>query len=213
MVFSYPKNSLEQMPYAYYLEEYQLSNPHEISIRTQIPYYDTIHAFRIRFLERLYEVTYPDFSIRRLDRQSDESPLDNNIYAKIWLLRYLLEGDAVTTSGNMTSFRDIPSSDMYFPLFLSRCIRRLADSHGNSPDAFDRVIKYLYGVPATYGDRSCQFELLPGYSICLILWDGDSEYPPSAQILFSDNFPAVFTAEDTVQICEVILDAIDMSCR
>lgn len=109
----------------------------------------------------------------------------------------------------MISFRDIPSSDMYFPLFLSRCFRRLADSPGNDPDAFDKVIKYLYGVPATYGDRSCRFELLPGYSICLILWDSDNEYSPSAQILFSDNSPAVFTAEDTVQICEVILDAID----
>ena len=71
------------MPYAYYLEEYQLSNPHEISIRTQIPYYDAIHAFRIRFLERLYEVSYPDFSIRRLGIQPDESPLDNNNHAKI----------------------------------------------------------------------------------------------------------------------------------
>lgn len=209
MEFSYPKDSLEQMPYAYYLEEYQLANPHEISIRTQFPYYDTIHAFRLRFLERLYEVSYPDFSIRQLGAQSDGSPLENNIYAKIWLLRYLLEGDAVTTAGNMISYRDIPWGDTYYPQFFARCIRRLVDTFGNRPDAFGKAMEYLYGVPAKYGDHSYQFELIPGYSICLILWDGDSEYAPSAQILFSDNFPSAFTAEDVVQICEVILDAVD----
>mgnify|MGYP000594588565 CR=1 FL=1 len=30
----------------------------------------------------------------------------------------------------------------------------------------------------------------------MILWEGDEEFPPSSQILFSDNFPVSFQAED-----------------
>ena len=37
------------------------------------------------------------------------------------------------------------------------------------------------------------------------LWEGDDEFPAAAQILFSDNFPDAFAAEDRVVVCEYIL--------
>ncbi|HIQ95452.1 MAG TPA: DUF3786 domain-containing protein [Candidatus Limivivens merdigallinarum] len=35
---------------------------------------------------------------------------------------------------------------------------------------------------------------------------GDEEFAPSAQILFSDNFPVAYTAEDVAYIGDVVLD-------
>ena len=43
-------------------------------------------------------------------------------------------------------------------------------------------------------------------SLCFVLWAGDDEFPPSSQILFSDNFPAAYAAEDAAYIGDVILD-------
>ena len=45
------------------------------------------------------------------------------------------------------------------------------------------------------------------YRFCLILWEGEPEegFPPSAQILFSDNFPAAFSAEDVAYVGDIVM--------
>ena len=48
--------------------------------------------------------------------------------------------------------------------------------------------------------------LIQKLKLCFILWSGDEEFPPSAQILFSDNFPMAFVAEDVAYLGDVILD-------
>ena len=39
-----------------------------------------------------------------------------------------------------------------------------------------------------------------------LLWLGDDEFPPNAQILFSDNFRYAFTAEDLANIGDILLN-------
>ena len=41
-----------------------------------------------------------------------------------------------------------------------------------------------------------------------LLWAGDEDFPPSAQILFDDNFPAAFTAEDLAAACGAAVDRL-----
>ena len=42
----------------------------------------------------------------------------------------------------------------------------------------------------------------------MILWEGDDEFPPSSQILFSDNFPVSFAAEDMAVMGDVIIGSL-----
>lgn len=50
---------------------------------------------------------------------------------------------------------------------------------------------------------------MPGLQVRLILWEGDDEFPPSAQILFSDNFPVAFTqGEDMAVVGDVTIDML-----
>ena len=51
-------------------------------------------------------------------------------------------------------------------------------------------------TPVKFGDVAYELSIYPGYQIQMILWEGDDEFPPSSQILFSDNFPVSFAAED-----------------
>jgi len=42
----------------------------------------------------------------------------------------------------------------------------------------------------------------------MLLWEGDDEFPPSSQILFSDNFPVSFAAEDMAVMGDVIIGSL-----
>jgi hypothetical protein len=41
----------------------------------------------------------------------------------------------------------------------------------------------------------------------ILLWAGDEEFPPSAQVLYSDNFRA-FAAEDRVVAGDILISAV-----
>ena len=63
-------------------------------------------------------------------------------------------------------------------------------------------------VPLNHGDISYEFEFLDGYRLQMILWEGDEEFPPSSQILFSDNFPVAFQAEDMAVVGDISINML-----
>ena len=74
---------------------------------------------------------------------------------------------------------------------------------GNRLDSFKNIMEKLKETPRNYGDAAYEFQF---WKILSFLQAGDEEYPASAQILFSDNFPAAYAAEDVAYIGEVVLD-------
>ena len=53
------------------------------------------------------------------------------------------------------------------------------------------------------GDMGYQFEFINNLFVSFIIWGGDEEFPPSTQILFEDNFPQAFTAEDIAVVGDI----------
>lgn len=59
------------------------------------------------------------------------------------------------------------------------------------------------------GDAGYEFEFLNELKLRFILWEGDDEFPPSSQILFSDNFPVAFTqGEDMAVVGDVSINML-----
>ena len=73
---------------------------------------------------------------------------------------------------------------------------RFAFSYGNKLEHFQKVMEHLGTEKSTEGDCSYKLEFMNNLFIKFILWEGDDEFPPSSQILFSDNFAVSFAAED-----------------
>ena len=69
-------------------------------------------------------------------------------------------------------------------------------------------MEHLHAAPVDHGDAAYEIEIFPGYQIQMILWEGDEEFPPSSQILFSDNFPVSFQAEDMAVMGDVIIGSL-----
>ncbi len=64
-------------------------------------------------------------------------------------------------------------------------------------------MEHIQAVPVNHGDLAYEIEIYPDYQVQMLLWEGDDEFPPSSQILFSDNFPVSFQAERIWQLWEM----------
>ncbi len=205
MDFNYAKDSKEQKPFQHYMEQYEKADPLEIRTRLKIPYDEEQFLFTVSLLDTVYQVRWPDLSISHTDNAYGYYPLEEMIDAKTLVLRYLLESKAAAQYHEFKTFRELPWGEIYQQQFHGRCIQRLAFSFGNQPEVFDEVLKKMHAVKLSHGDVSYQMELFKGYDMQFILWQGDDEFPPSAQILFSDNFADGFSGEDRVVAGDVCI--------
>lgn len=201
-------NNKELVPLEHYLEEFRKADPEEISARTGFLYDKETHVFHVTFLGRKYAVSYPDFQISVLDEKYGFCPLLEMNPAKILVARFLLEGAVSVSTGKFLTYREIPWGEVYYRQFNGRCMMRLAFSYGNKLDQFKEAMEKMGAVKVKAGDAGYQFEIFPGYFVQFLLWEGDEEFPPSSQILFSDNFPAAFHGEDLVVVCDIAIGVL-----
>ena len=213
------KNHKEEAPFAHYLEKYAYLNPEEAAQRLNILYDASQQKFRFRYMGQEYEADYPAFAVHPLDDSGEGSQktalLPEGLPAQTFLLRYLLKGQYVKGSGRFMTFREAPTyGELYIRPFTGRCLKRLAYSFGYRLDAFAEAMERIPGVSrAAMGDVSYEFELINGYRMQFVFWEGDDEFPPSAQILYSDNFPIGFHAEDMVVAGDLSITTVKNLCK
>jgi hypothetical protein len=150
-----------------------------------------------------YTISHPDFEIKNQSGVDDTA-----INEKILFLRYLLDGKRAPHGGKSLSYREVPWGEVYFKNFEGRCILRLARSYGGAPETFRKIMENAPGIHAEKVDKQqygYRFEFISNLYMSLLLWPGDDEFPSSAQILFDDNVPAAFSAEDLAVVGDVVL--------
>jgi hypothetical protein len=162
-----------------------------------------------------YRISWPEYNVFHIGDDGSVSPiigwypLEKKPNAKILVLRYLTEGGAAPSTGKFLTYREIPWGEVYFKQFQGRCLFRLAFGFGGKLDAFREIMERVGAQAISSGDVGYELEFMKGLFVRLILWAGDDEFPPSAQILFSDNFPAAFTqGEDMAVVGDVTIDML-----
>lgn len=198
-------NNKELVPLEHYLEEYAKASPEEMSSRTGFPYDTEKQQFQVTFFGRKYVVTWPEFSATCLDDMYAFDALESMNPAKILVVRFLLEGATANGTGKFLTYREVPWGELYYRQFNGRCMMHLAYGFGNRLDSFRKAMEAMHAQLVKAGDAAYQVEVFPGYYVQFLLWEGDEEFAPSSQILFSDNFPAGFHAEDLVVVCDVLI--------
>lgn len=210
------ENHKEEVPFEHYLEKYQSLNPEEAAQRLNILYDAINQKFQLHFMGHLYEVCYPEFDVRVMDKEDTKKDiLMNSLPAKTFILRYLLEGQYVQSSGRFMTFREVPTyGELYIQPFTGRCIKRLTYGFGYKLEAFSKAMEQIPGAKRiSMGDVAYEFELVNGYRMRFIFWEGDEEFPPSAQILYSDNFQFGFHAEDMVVAGDLSITTVKNLCE
>ena len=204
----YGKDSKERLPWEHYLSQYQESDPKEIAARLGISYDEEQKYFTLKFLGTVYQISWPDFQVSHEADDMGFYPLETMTYARTLTIRFLLNGAEASGTGKFKTYREMPWGEVYLRQFDGRCIKRLAFTYGNRLDDFRLVMDHMKCTPVKFGDVAYELSIYPGYQIQMILWEGDEEFPPSSQILFSDNFPVSFAAEDMAVMGDVIIGSL-----
>lgn len=204
------ENNKEEKPYEFYLEKYEKIDPIEASKRCNIPYDEENKEFLVRLMGNEYRISFPEFKITPTIFDSDSYQiLLDNIPAKTFVMRYLTQGQWIKSSGRFMTFREVPTyGELYLQPFTGRCISRLTYGFGYKLDQFKMAMEKLGATPIKMGDVAYEFELINNYHMRFIFWEADDEFPPSAQILYEDNFLYGFHAEDMVVAGDISITTV-----
>ncbi len=192
---TFEHNNKERMPYEHYTALLAQMDPIEISARCGLDWDG--QWLSVPLMGQTLRVRLPDFGF-----DGPEPPVPTQIL----LLRYLTCGRLEPAAGKFLAYRDMPWGEVYFRQFQGRCLTRCAWMFSGKLAHVPYLCQALKGTPLPKCDAGFAFNFLPGLDIQLLLWDGDEEFPPSAQILFSDNFPAAFSAEDMAFVGDILLN-------
>lgn len=199
------ENHKELVPFEHYVGLYAKLDPHEAAERCGVGYDEVTQSFKLRLFYVDYELTWPAFSIRSKDENGFAL---QNLPAQMLLIRYLLEGRKSLGTGAFLPYREMPWGEVYLKPFTGRCLNRAAFTFGTRLAQFERAMATLPAIKLDKGDASYQLEVMPGYDVRLIVWEGEDEFPPNSQILFSDNFPQAFSAEDRTVVGDILISDI-----
>ena len=199
------ENHKEEVPFSHYVQRFSGLEPQSALERLPEIKWDG-KEFYVNLLGRDYAISHPEYGIRALDGGANP-PLP----VQTFLLRYLLESRAVPWNGQWKTFREMPWGEMYIKPYTGRVLTRAAFTCGTRLDAFRAACQKMGGTALAHGDAAYQFRFIGDYQIQLLVWAGDEEFPPNAQVLYTDNFAQGFAAEDRVVAGDILISVIKMN--
>ncbi len=196
------ENHKEEVPFAHYEEKFRALDPASVAERLSHVTWNG-SEFTVTLLNRIFAISHPEYAIRALD-DGKLPPLPTQTF----LLRYLLESRDVAWRGEWKTFREMPWGEMYIKPYTGRVLTRAAFTLGTRVASFKAAAEKMGAEPVKHGDAGYRFELIGGYQMQILVWEGDDEFPPNAQVLYSDNFADGFAAEDRVVAGDILISTI-----
>ena len=196
------ENHKEEVPFAHYEQLFRSLNPQDALTRLNDIGWDG-KEFTVTLLGRPFAIAHPDYAIRALDGGAVPPPP-----TQTFLLRYLLESKQVPWNGTWKTFREMPWGEMYIKPYTGRVLTRAAFTFGTRIGAFRTACEKMRATPVPHGDAGYLFDLIGDYRMQILVWEGDDEFPPNTQVLYSDNFADGFAAEDRVVAGDILISTI-----
>ncbi len=159
------------------------------------------NTFRIPFLDRVYQVGYPQFEFKDQAAEDKEVPLQEQVL----ILHYMMTREMPSPARHWISYREIPGAAFYFGAFVKRAVEPLKKVFGNNIIGFTKAAQKLNATEIDSGDAGFEFRVLPAVSLQLILWRGDDEFPAEANILFDQNIGQILSPEDVAWLAGMVV--------
>ena len=195
------ENHKEEVPFSHYEEKFKVLDPADAAARLPFVTWDG-NAFTMQLLNRTYRITWPEYSITADNGVTPPLPVQT------FLLSRLLEGSTRAWLGTWKTFREMPWGEMYNTPYTGRVLTRAAFTFGFKMAAFAAACEKLGGRKLSHGDEGYEFDFFGPFKMQILMWGPDEEVPPSAQVLYTENFADCFAAEDRVVAGDILITFI-----
>jgi hypothetical protein len=146
------------------------------------------------------EISLPNFDqsiiINVMSRSMRTGSRELEISDRILALHYLLGCDRSRPTGSLISFAQAPGGDVYFSAFKRRSIDRLAEMFGDSPEKLVKAGSLLGGKRLQMATAAIKLSVYPMLPIVVLIWQGDDEVEPAANLLFDESVVRILATED-----------------
>ncbi len=170
---------------------------------------DADQTFCIPFLNRIYTVSYPDFTFSDMVAVQSKVPIQEEVL----VLHYLLANNPPQPTGNWVAYREIPGAGFYYSAFVKRAIDPLKKAFGQNTKAMDNAAAQLGATPVETGDAGFELAVMPLIPVQMIMWEGDEEFDPEANILFDQKIGNILSPEDIAWMAGMIVYRLMALCR
>ena len=153
----------------------------------------------LNYLNEIYKIDGSSADVRFVDSNQPVPMRD-----KILILQYFSQAKGTPLTGKPITYRELPGGLVYYPTFIKRTIKPLADFFGVSPVILLKAGKLIGAKQGETGDASLIIDAFTRVPITIILWQGDNELPAEVNILFDANITDYLTSEDVTIVCETI---------
>ena len=161
----------------------------------------TEDRFKVSFLDREYSISFPAFEFSDRAEVEKEVPIQEQVL----ILHYMMGTGRMDLSRKWIAYREIEGASFYFSAFVKRAIDPLKKVFGQNLKGFTTAAKILGGKPIQFGDAGFEFNLFPRVPVQLIVWEGDDEFPPEANILFDQTIGSILSPEDIAWLAGMIV--------
>ncbi len=158
----------------------------------------------IPFLDRIYKVSYPEFNFIDIQDGQSEVPIKDQIL----ILHYLQAEPPKFLDGQWISYREISRVFYHYNAFAQNAIYPLQQEFGNKSQELGRIVEKLKGKVVQAGDFGYEFNVFPMVPFRMILWEGDEEFDPSANILFDSSIVDILCPEDIAWMASIVVERL-----
>lgn len=162
------------------------------------------NVLRLKVVDRECDI---DLSAREI-RYVGGNKADLSVHLQILILHYIAGAGKAQVADRLATFRDFEGGDIYYSVFKSRAIDTIIEAFGTAPEVLKHVGEVLSAEPVKTGNVGFRVHFFPKLPIVVVLWLGDEEVPPSANILFDANAGKILPTEDLSIAAETLVHSL-----
>lgn len=182
-------------------DELREKDPVEVGRLSQTGYDPDKKEFRLDFIGRPHSVEWPEIKVLAGDTDG-EPPLQEQGL----ILHYLNKADGSGLTGDLITYREVPSGEFYYPAFVKRAEAPLISVFGRDVSRMIEAGESIGGAAASdIGDAALEVQAFPSVALTLVLWEGDDEFEPTGKILFDKNIQHYLSTEDIAVLSGMVV--------
>ncbi len=162
-------------------------NPDEVCARTKAAFDSSTGVYTLKSFHRDVMISPQRKEIFCMATDADVLLKKLGYFSKLSILWYLVSAKDIPLSGQLVKPVNLKGGQLFFRGTHILPLDGLAEKYGNDTEGFLLRGKVLGAEPQKYGDASVRLSPLPRIPVTLILWRGDEEFPPRADILFDST--------------------------